>query len=367
MPSSPPILVCAAHLLLAVGCARDPTHAICPAEIRPTPSPAPDCRISGDGNLDWQHSFALYRGPADPEPVAIVHHPDRVAVAWTEFPPPSADEKTRRSRRARVELGDQDLLRFTGWAALDQIAFQLRSRVDINPGHLWLRAGAPVEILGWQHGELHIAAHYLADARGPTRTRTRCDDLVYTNNTAPTTPDDRPSSLGARLYPTVDDLPLAAAPDGCTVTQLHTRFGIDLHEIERRGDWVHVAGGEHVAFDGWVRAAHVQRTPVKFDRDFITNPDDHDSCAIAANVDHDAPVRVGTAPRGSAIGQAEVRAAILLRGAPGGVTADDGAAWVAFEFSSRAIVAPERQSFWIRRTDITLDDSSGCPDDPPAR
>ncbi|MEZ4453756.1 MAG: hypothetical protein R3B09_30150 [Nannocystaceae bacterium] len=363
------VLGVVAAAMAVIACAAGPAEApsTCPIDqVQSSPPPADAaarCRIVGDGSAGWSHAIALYAARDDASPVLILRHPDRVGVTWSELPPPT---EGGRGARAQVELGGQRRVRARGYATLGDAVFQLRRRVDVVPGHLWHRAGAEVTVIGEDAGGVVIEADGLARAQTPGRVHVPCDALAYEGRRLADDPADAPRSDGVRLYPTRDVLSLAAEPGGCAFVALHTRFGVDLHEVERRGAFVRIAGGEALVHDGWVRAGDVQREPVDFDREFSTPTDDVDRCTLTATVAADTPLRVGATPTGPAVAELEVGAALHLPRGVDAATLEGGDAWVVVEFDDQTIVAPSGALLWAPRSAIVVESSStrGCPDVP---
>jgi hypothetical protein len=135
-------------------------------------------------------------------------------------------------------------------------------------------------------------------------------------------------------------------------------MGIAARWVAEDGAWVHLVGGEHLAFDGWVAAAEVTKVPRTFDWEHGTELDENDVCDDAPTPARDAPVWVGRSPTGEPVLRAEPGGALTLRASEG--------PFVAFEWQNNALEAPRGQRFWIRRSDVLVHaeagvDENGCP------
>ncbi|MEZ4449141.1 MAG: hypothetical protein R3B09_06650 [Nannocystaceae bacterium] len=81
-------VVAAASLSAVVGCLAPASElpSTCPIEqVERGAAAAERCRIAGDGSRDWTHPVSIYRSPYDAAPIVILHHPDSVAVTWSEL------------------------------------------------------------------------------------------------------------------------------------------------------------------------------------------------------------------------------------------------------------------------------------------
>jgi hypothetical protein len=280
--------------------------------------------------------------------VVVVHS---ARVTWSGFPPPDAP-----GQRARIDLGGQRLMRLRGFASLHEASFLLRRRLDVVPGHLWLHAATPLEVLGEDANGLVVVPGRDAEAGARPRVTIACRDVDYATHIdgAARRPRARDAPL---VHLKTDDAPLSVAPGGCAFTSLSTREG--LHEIERRDGFVRVRGGTYVGFDGWLRASDVRRDPGE--RSWGPGcgpPDDVDVCPDAIRVVADTtPVFV----RGAEIGAMEAGAQVVAGERRGDL--------VAIELLGREVTAPDGERFFVRASALqrlpeaaagaALDD--GCP------
>jgi len=106
-------------------------------------------------------------------------------VTWSHFPA-RVDEA---HGRARIELGGQEHLRFTGYALLKGRTFSTRQRMVAEHGHIWARAGAPVEMLAVEGGIAVVEVGTPSYLPRSLRVRGACGALAY----EPEEPDHPPT------------------------------------------------------------------------------------------------------------------------------------------------------------------------------
>ena len=356
--------VCVSAFLLAAACRVDgrarPPPAAPPDDAPPARDAGGRCAIVGDGDLEFGGVLPLFRTRTDAEPIAMLHWLHRMRLAWSAFPRPGGDG------RARVRLGGQRLARFDGWGPLSGRTFQLTARADVHAGHLWLRAGAPISIDGEAGGALvvrHAAGRftdpeYYAHDHAVT---VPCVAVVYTH--APLTTSDADARAtappGEAVFPTGDTLHVAGSARGAILFTLRALdMGVVARWVAEDGGWVHIAGGDHLAFDGWVRAEEVTKLPRAFDREHGTEQDEVDACDVGPTTAREAPVWVGARPTGAPVLVAESGVRITPRARAG--------AFVAFDWPHGALAAPRGKRFWVRSADVLAPksgavDEDGCP------
>jgi len=316
----------------------------CPTPAEPSVVAAP-CVISGNGDYSFFSEYDLYLTRESKDAVAVVHHPGAVGASWSDLPEPSNDDKAR----AKIELDAHHGLRFTGFATLAGRGFHVVRRIDVQPGHVWVRAASPVEIRGAKDGRIFVAGYDES-----FRATTTCENLTFTR-TLPREKDDVVRSGGRPIYLGGPTLHLAANAGSCALVALPAAWTGSLQSFESRDGWMHVrGGGTSFVFDGWSPLAELTTTEPDHDRDTNCPADDTDRCSKTAIAKLDADVTltpgVGT------------RIATLEKGTKVDVVAQQGD-YSAFELPSKDIVAPATKRFWVRAS--SLDPAAGldgCPE-----
>ncbi len=332
--------------IVAIPAARPELEPLAGADDEPEPSPRARCVIKGGGErvgaLRDAPPFDVFTAKTGPAPALRIVASRMVEVRWSDLPRVG-------SGRARVAIGGQRLVRMQGWAELAGRAFQVRRRAEARAGHVWVRGGSAVEILGVEGGSIRVRADLAFESPRQLDAVTSCDNLVYEPGALPR-PEDEKLPAGAQAFPTGQRLDLHAEPGGPAL------LGIDLEGISRqelvwleaRDGFARVAGErEDLAFDAWVPEAQVVRPRGRSYRLSGRSI----GCGIRverpepARVKEDAALRVGAEPGGPVIGIVEAGARIHLGEERGDL--------VAFSFEKREIEAPEGQRMWIARAAVT--------------
>lgn len=287
--------------------------------------------------------FEVFASSSAAAPVVVVHQPWAVHVTWSELP------VAGRSRRARVGLGGQKLLRLDGFASLAGRTFQIRRRADVHAGHVWIRGGSAVEILGVEGGRVRVRAETGFAAPAQLDALAACGDLVYEPAELPRSDEDeRPAGeIAVATGPNID---LHAAPGGprlLTVTPGEQHEGPMLSWLEERSGFVRVSGGEgDVILDGWVPASQVEQ-PYALGLGSVSSSTRCGGLRMRkplVTVERDAEAWAGAGADGAAIGVVEAGARLEL--------GEERGEHVAFEFEDKEIGAPEGKRLWIRKAAV---------------
>jgi hypothetical protein len=312
-----------------------------PAE--PEPPRALRCTIRGTGERapDNGHApFEVFASPSAPSPAVVINKPWTVHVTFSDLP------RSGSARPAKVTLGGQKLLKLTGWASLAGRTFQVQQRVDVHAGHLWVRGGSRVEILGSDSGRLRVRATTPFEAPAQVEGLTACNNLAYEPVALARREDDKPPQ-GAHAVLTGLSLHLHTAPRGPALLSLIPGDEEPaLHWIEERDDFVRVAGvKDDIAFDAWVPAAEVERPHGgRLRGSWRSRCGGIRMSVPTVPVLHDAQIRVGAEPSGDPVGLVEEGAEVVL--------GEERGQLVAFSFKERELVAPEGKQFWVHKSAV---------------
>ena len=347
--------------LLLVACGT-PAASVAPITVA-APSAAPrvasrgtllgGCVIEGNGERprprryesDEEVPFYLYPSADAHEPELAVTAPEVAHVVWSRFPTPGSD---MRAPRPRVELAGQGI-RYGAWADLGGRTFTTTRKMESEHGHVFARAGAPVEIVSARDdGVVFVRVTTSFAAPSSVVVEGSCADLRYQPD-APAMPAPRPSRTPAtnrkaiRLFLDAD----AARP---FTTIDATPESLDLDALERRGDRVHVTlDAQVVGFDAWVLASEIaDHPPTAFPRALPpAAPAPRDaSFAQRARVLHDAPIFVGDSP--TPLEGATLEANAEVAWDPTSEVQADGRALVVFELAS-GLVASTHERMWTTK------------------
>jgi hypothetical protein len=315
----------------------------CPSPAEPSAPWAP-CVIRGSGDYSFFSEYPLYLTPESKDAIAVVHHPSAVGASWSELPEPSKTD----GARARIEIEPQHGLRFSGYATLAGRGFHVIHRVDLRPGHAWVRAGSPVEVRGARDGRIVVVGY---DER--FEVTTTCENVAFVPS-LPREKDDVERSGGRPIYTALPILHLAANANGCALVALPAAWTGDLQSLESRDGWAHVrGGGASFVLDGWSPLAELTNVVPARDRDFGDPLDDMDRCGPTAAAKFDADVSL--APDGPRIATLEKETLVDLLSTKGDFSA--------IALHSRNIVAPDAKQFWVRSSVLEPRPGvDGCPD-----
>jgi hypothetical protein len=311
-----------------------------------------ECRITGTGEREHEpedgvHArFEVFATRVSKDASLVIAQPGAVAVSWSHFPAPSEAKG-----RAMAGLGGQKHIRFDGWASLHDRTFSAQKRLYAEPGRLWARVGAPIEMLG-ADGNVAVA-HVETPFASPKRLLVRgaCDTIAYEPEAPARGKSGEKKSIGMGTSRTAT-LALFASPSGQPFTTLtfDADFTLGFDIMERHEGFVRIAGeaGE-VGFDAWVRASDIEE-------DTLGTINMHgfgsSSCGGASSADHgivarDAPLFVGKTP--VALAGAFVEKDAELRFLWNDTQTVDGRTYLAFDFEDFMISAPEDQRMWIAK------------------
>jgi len=310
-----------------------------------------ECRIVGTGErrASWRApAFEVFASHGAAEPALVVALPGEAHVTWSAFPSMPSD-----TARARVELGGQRHLRFTGWAPLAGRTFSTRRRMVTGHGHLWARAGAAIELLAASGGfaTARVASPFVAPKSFVVTGR--CDTLAYEPSEPEHASHHEPKSTHS-VFNRNASLDLHEAPSGAPFATLTFDYAraFELAVVEERGSFVRVTGAEgDVAFDAWVPAAE---TALDWGVGSIhTSGWGTSSCGgyYSSNrgvVARDTPLFVGAKPE--ALAGAVVEKSADVRYYPWDAKTVSGVALVPFDFADGMLRAPTRM--WIARDAI---------------
>ncbi|NUP04957.1 MAG: hypothetical protein HOW73_02735 [Polyangiaceae bacterium] len=276
-----------------------------------------------------------------------------------------------KAARARVELESNGFLQFQGWVALDGIDLRARRRIEIVSGHVWLRAGAVVNVLGARDSGVVVRSGDECSQDEEFEVSVQCEDLesALQPSRAPGPPDS-PGFKGEQVWikregnkRNVLDLLATPIANGCVVQQIDLSDS-SMTAVERQGDFVRVMGGRDLQFDGWAPVHELTTADPTVDRSSCCGPPDLvDRCPVETRNVRSGPepveVRVGADPNTSAaIGFAEAGAEVDV------VDRRDG--FVAVLPARRHILPARDQSFWIAESALVpasnaTAHASGCP------
>ena len=181
------------------------------------------------------------------------------------------------TRDSRLHLKLEYPLILEGWVSPGTFPFELKSRVDIVPHHMWLEAGTPVSAarLGDSRAEVtRPFSPYGQPSGTPTVAEpVACGNLALAGSTR--RPNVSPGTGGpVDTVPLVGPVPLYAEPNGRRVGQLQPAERVHATVLARRKGWLRVGGagsGRAVPesampyipsdFDAWIRVSDVPQNP----------------------------------------------------------------------------------------------------------
>lgn len=353
------------RLLSALGCilacARPAPPAVSVAALPAVPAPAEvtdgtlleDCRIVGTGEprdaVDDENEapFGIFAADDAREASLVVARPELVHVTWSHFP-------TRADRgRARVDLGGQAHVRWDrGWADLYGRTFTTKKLLVSVPGHLWARAGAPIEMMSAAGGTVFARVRTPFVAPKTIVVRGNCADVVYEPRLAPA----RAPSRAASATNHDATLRLFASPGEArpfTTVAVAGAGTVALAVLERRTDFARVFfESDRVGFDAWVPASQLgddtarpSARPVRAAIAVAAPP-----ALPRARVARDSALYVSdVAEPPTALAGAVVEANAAVAFDPASVTSVDGHELVAFEFVDGMITSPTGRRMWLSK------------------
>jgi hypothetical protein len=338
--------------LVFVGCSGAPTTPSLvlssPAALGSPPrtTRSSDCRIEGNGERSLDDveaplfSVLAHRHAADA--VLVIADPDRVHVVWSELP------GTTHDGLARIDLGGQEHVRYTGYTRLAGRRFSIKRRFASEPGHLWARAGAPVELVSFDGGVLEALVTTPFASPKTLTVRGSCDGVIYD----PSEPDvARPKEVAplGRVAVRGTLLELYAAPSGAPFVALHidTDQPIELDIVERTESFlrVHAAIGD-VDIDAWAPTTQLKDDDVGGGGSNGTGigiGSFGTSATAIGTLVRDAPLFVGAKP-------VPLEGAYVEKGARVYVYSEEtinGQRYTSFGFLDRLITAPANARLWV--------------------
>jgi len=305
-----------------------------------------DCRVIGSGERrregDDGAPFEVFGSNEARVPAFVIARPEHAHVVWSHFPARADDGRTR----ARVDLGGQEHVRYSGYADLYGRTFTITTRMDSVAGHLWARAGAPADVMAaTAGGDVYVRVPAPFEAPRTIVVKGNCGALLYD----PDVPDTAPNERAADVVNASRSFELFASPTSArpfTTVTLAPEQLVSFQVFERRAGFVRVGADEgYVVIDAWVPASEVVQvsgrgvlrplrpTPATF------------RFSGAAHVERDTPLYVGDPPEALRGAVVERNASVLVDAR--WRTTIEGRAVVAFAFADGLVVAPEGSHLWI--------------------
>lgn len=288
-------------------------------------------------------------------PIARISRRDLVSIRWSDLPILGA------ARVAKVTASGEGMT-VRGWASFEEERFELRSNAPIVRGHVWVPAGAQVEVLGTSGGDvvvqvptpfaqprsLEVATECGAFGSSPSRARVPIGP-----------PFARPRARLLELRASPGGPVVFAfepAPDAAFV--LFGRSGESAHIAGGQAPWIQVLDEEALLIDGWVDRAQIRATDTleeSVDRDGGCGVlDSVDSCG-SAFVTMPTPLHVGVGAPTEIIG--ELSGTVTTLGRSG--------EFIAVTTPNSPILAPLGARFWVLASAVTEDCTAamdnGCP------
>ena len=227
-------------------------------EVQPRPFVATrqikPCVFAGTLKL-WEAPLALVPGES---PVAKF---DQIEIAALELPVTASDP-----------LRVSTVWPVRGTFLLNQamLPFDVKSKVDLVPGHFWLSPGAAVRAAAKARGKATVSRPESEDVKlrstpAPVKV-VPCSELELAGSR--TTPI---GALDGERVQLSGEIPLSATPEAAALGVLRVKEGILVQVLERRSGWMRVTAestksgqrfGELIPydFDAWTNATPVERS-----------------------------------------------------------------------------------------------------------
>ncbi len=308
-------------------------------------APRSTCVIVGDGErlsgAEDPPPFDLFTAADARAPALVVEGSSSVAIAWSELP-----RYPGSNHRARVALGGQRLVRFTGWASLSGRGFQIRLRAFDRTGHLWATGGSRAEVLGAAGKEivLRVATGFAEPSR--LEVTTGCANVAYHPFNLPVTHDVDAPSTGLVVENRAARIALADAPKGPAVASfvLPADTTLRLPVLEARSGWIRIAAEyQGIGFDGWVPGASMDQ-PMGIGLGGISTSSHCGGVSSSTNpplrVTADTPLYTGAEP-------APLEGAVVESGALVRFDGEQRGHLRSFHFETGEIAAPDGQHLWV--------------------
>jgi hypothetical protein len=295
-------------------------------------------------------------------PIATVTRRDVANIRWSHLP------DSRAKPIAHVDI-ESEGLHVEGWASLERERFELKSRVDIVPGNIWMPAGGRVFVQGIRGDRVVVTAPTGFSSPERVEGETNCSAFGRA-------PASSRSIVGPPFAaPTATYLALHNGPGGPVILEMHPSKDDLFVWLEDKAGSVHVHGGPHLwdailsddpfVFDGWVASSEVRRVEKLpqsgTDRDEGGCVlDTEDACPLT-RFKKGSDLFVGREPK-EKIGTIDGDAEIDLGEKHGD--------YVSVRTHNGGIKPPAGELFWARMSDVetkcTGDADNGCPCDTPA-
>jgi hypothetical protein len=356
------LLALAFGLLAVAACAAGappPAVSLAPVVAPPVQATAgtllEECRIAGTGERPPSSGRRLpmldvYATRDAKDPVLVLARPAEVHVVWSAFP-----SMPEHGARARSALGGQEHVRFAGFAPLEGTTFSTTNRMVAAHGHLWARAGAPVEMMAASGGLATARVHSPFVAPESFVVVGRCDAMAY---------EPEEPKHGKPRAPVTDEavfnrnvsIDLYEAPGGRPFTTITFEMArtVSLGVVERRAGFVRVAYEEDdVGFDAWVPK---DETAVDWGGGSGSGRGyGYSSCGGYSSAEHgvltrDAPLFVGVEP--AALSGAVVEKNAKIRYYPYDGRTVGAKTLVPFDFEDFLVRAPHDARMWVARDAI---------------
>lgn len=225
-----------------------------------------DCRIEGTGDRsrgdgENENTFDVFANRRARAPMFVIADPGQVHVTWSQFPAASQDD------RARIEIGGQQHIRYAGFAALTGRTFSLTKRFAAEPGHMWARAGAPVEMIAYENGTAIARASTDLVSPKTIAVRGACAAVAYVPDEPQNTAEEeaRIETIGnAVARDTTVDLHTSPSGKPFITIRLQPDDAMAFDVIERTHDFTRVrATTGDIEIDAWVPKAQLDESAAR--------------------------------------------------------------------------------------------------------
>ncbi len=344
-----------AFVLFLGACATTtpPTHvtvAELPQSAAATPVTFGDCHVEGTGERTHgdpaeNPPFEIFSARRSRQAELVITEPGETHVTWSEFPSARSDD------RARVWLGGQNHIRYSGFSALHGRTFSIKKRFVAEANHLWARPGAPVEMMSFENG---VAVARVATPFATPATLAvlgSCDGLAYAPDDmeAQDTSFTLPATSVVALGPTIDFYTSSGEAKPFLTVTVAPDAPIELDVIAKSGDFSHVHSVlENLELDAWVKSSSVDENGIG---GLGLSGYGSSSCGGAsgtlATLKHDTPLYVGAKP--APLDGASVEAGAQIYVDKYNAQAFHDRTVVSFTFVDRMIEAAPSSQMWIAR------------------
>ena len=200
---------------------------------------APGCVFSGSANTN---STVLYTAASGTDYDLVLEDFDVVAL---ELP-------SKRGERAKLAIDYP--FKASGYIDWDSGVVETDGRVELVPGHVWLKPQSRVGAFGFDSGQVSIEREGDAKSEPPVALRVPCSQLTLAREAPP------PAQQVKRETSQVSGVvPLFGTPGGKRIAQLDSDMGVNVRVLGRQSGWVRVTNADAGAssstpyqFDAWV-------------------------------------------------------------------------------------------------------------------